>query len=340
MIKSRPPFRLKDIAFQAGLSLATVDRALHNRGHVHPQTKTRLDKAIAELERQDIGQPHSGPVIAIDVLMIAPDRFSRPVKRAFERALQTLATRNMRARFEIHQDLHVEIIVKRLDAILARGSHGVVLKAPDVPEICAAVNRLAASGIPVMTLVTDITSKGRTTYIGMDNEAAGKTAAFFMGRFAANTPLEVLVSASSRDFLGEEERISGFEQQLENLHPKVKIYKISGAYGKNHETNDAVIKALKTNPNINAVYSVGGGNRAILTAFKALERNCNIFIGHDLDKDNRALLAVGGIDLVLHHNLDHDAINTCQEILRFHKMIPARNSAVKTDILIATGFSV
>lgn len=340
MKKARPPFRLKDIAFQAGLSLATVDRALHNRGHVHPQTKARLDKAITELQRQDSGKNHSDPVIAIDVLMIAPDRFSRPVKRAFEHALQTLATRNMRARFEINQDLHVENIVKRLDAILARGSHGVVLKAPDVPDVCAAVNRLAASGIPVVTLVTDITSKGRTTYIGMDNAAAGKTAAFFMGRFGANTPLEVLVSASSRDFQGEEERISGFEQHLHRLHPKVTIHKISGTYGKNHETNDAVIKALKTNPNINAVYSVGGGNRAILTAFKTLERTCKVFIGHDLDKDNRALLVAGDIDVVLHHNLNHDAINACQEILRFHKMIPARNTAAKTDILIATGFSI
>ncbi len=43
-------FTLKQIAAQSGLSLATIDRALHQRGNVHATTQHRIQQAIADLE--------------------------------------------------------------------------------------------------------------------------------------------------------------------------------------------------------------------------------------------------------------------------------------------------
>jgi len=41
-----PPLTLKDIARRAGVSLATVDRVLHNRPGVKPDTARRVREAI------------------------------------------------------------------------------------------------------------------------------------------------------------------------------------------------------------------------------------------------------------------------------------------------------
>ena len=60
---------------------------------------------------------------------------------------------------------------------------------------------------------------------------------------------------------------------------------------------------LQRNPGINAVYSIGGGNRAILEAFDSVGRRCEVFIGHDVDRDNRELLNAQRIAAVLHHDL-------------------------------------
>ena len=46
------PFRVREIAVQAGLSEATVDRVLNGRNGVRPSTAQQVERAIADLERQ------------------------------------------------------------------------------------------------------------------------------------------------------------------------------------------------------------------------------------------------------------------------------------------------
>ena len=43
---NRPPLTLRDIARPAGVSLATLDRVLHNRPGVRPDTVRRLREAV------------------------------------------------------------------------------------------------------------------------------------------------------------------------------------------------------------------------------------------------------------------------------------------------------
>ena len=46
------PHAMKEIALQAGVSLATVDRVLHQRPGVRASTRRRVEQAQAELRRQ------------------------------------------------------------------------------------------------------------------------------------------------------------------------------------------------------------------------------------------------------------------------------------------------
>ena len=46
-------FLIKDIAFQAGLSPATVDRVINDRGGVRRRTRARVEAAITELRQQE-----------------------------------------------------------------------------------------------------------------------------------------------------------------------------------------------------------------------------------------------------------------------------------------------
>ena len=70
-------FPIKDIAFQAGLSTATVDRVINGRGGVRRQTEARVRAALNELERQETGLAASGRKLTVDIVMEAPDRFTR-----------------------------------------------------------------------------------------------------------------------------------------------------------------------------------------------------------------------------------------------------------------------
>lgn len=100
------------------------------------------------------------------------------------------------------------------------------------------------------------------------------------------------MTLSSSLFAGEDERERGFRDTLaERFH--LSVVRISEGFGVDRTTELLVRDALEREPDIRAVYSAGGGNRAILKAFTEARRECMVFAAHDLDQDNIGLLAAG-----------------------------------------------
>jgi LacI family transcriptional regulator len=300
-------FLIKDIAFQSGLGTATVDRVLHARDHVRAQTRMRVEAAIEELKRQEGLRAKGGKSFAIDIVLEAPDRFSREVRNAFETHAAALHPFLFRPRFHFSERIEPHIFAGYLDRIRARGSDGVVVKGPDVGPVREAVDRLSSARIPVVTLVTDLTGTDRIAYTGIDNVAAGNTAAWLMGKVLASANGTVLVTLSSDSFRSEEDRVNAFVTALPKHAPSLNVLRVSEGFGRDETTGRLAAKALQQNPKICAVYSAGGGNRAVLQAFTNAGRACRVFVAHDLDPDNRELVSKGLIDFVLHHDLASDA---------------------------------
>ncbi len=69
---------MKDIARQAGVGLATVDRVLHDRPGVRAGTRRRVLQAIDELSRQTLELSLNGSRLVIDLVMEAPSAFLQP----------------------------------------------------------------------------------------------------------------------------------------------------------------------------------------------------------------------------------------------------------------------
>jgi LacI family transcriptional regulator len=149
-------FSLKEIAHQAGLSLATVDRVLHGRNHVRQATKDRVAAAQQELARQYAASQLQGTKVTLDFVMLAPNRFTSAVREAVEAELPLMRPATFRARFHLAEILSEDELVAVLRAICRRGTQGIVLKAPATANVLAVLAELAARKIPVVTYVTDI----------------------------------------------------------------------------------------------------------------------------------------------------------------------------------------
>lgn len=336
----RHPYRVREIAVQAGLSEATVDRVLNKRGGVRASTEREVHQAIADLERQQSQLRLGGRTFLVDIVMQAPERFSTAVRGALEAELPSLRPAVIRSRFHFREGGPVAELVATLDRVAAKGSQGVILKAPDVPEVAAAARRLVRAGIPVVTLVTDLPGSERLAYVGIDNRAAGATAAYLITQWLGQAPGTVLITLSSSFFRGEEEREMGFRAMMRSLQPSRRLVDVTETGGLDEAQRDLVLAALDRDPTITAVYSIGGGNVATVAAFADRNRACAVFIGHDLDHDNTRLLRDGHLSAVLHHDLNQDMRRACQIIMQAHRALPGPIVSWPSSIQVVTPHNV
>lgn len=338
-------FPIKEIARQAGLGTATVDRALNGRAHVSVQTRNRVFAAISELETQETQLAAKGRRLFIDFVVEAPERFTREIRVAADRVVRSIGFAVFRPRYTFHETMSEGETVAILERIAKRGSHGVCLKARNVEVVRKQVDALHEKRIPVATLVTDLPGTGRVAYAGLDNYRAGQTAAFLLANIlpqekTPDTSATVLAVRGREDFYGEAERFSGFSGLMAGLRPDLKIVDHVGGAGLSHHIRHALPEVVAGIERLDAVYSMGGGNREIIKLLSEHGHKGFRYLGHDLDRENRYLLDREMIDFVLHHDLEKDIRNLMLALGSSHGLHPSVDEYMQSDVQIFTRFNL
>jgi LacI family transcriptional regulator len=309
------PYRIREIAARAGLSHATVDRVLHQRGGVRESTVRAVHQAIADLDRQE--QAQSGRPFVIDVVLQTSRRFNAAVRAALDAETPEFAPVAVRARTHLTDDAATV-----LDRVGRSRSHGLIVLAPPTPEVAGAVARLT---VPVVTLNHDLPAGKRIAHVGVDGFDSGATAAYLVGRLLADRAGDVLL------INGRGEREEGFRSVL----PSRRLLTAASA-------DAGPLRAiLAANPSIRAVYSARTcGNTAVVSAFAAERRNYDVFVAHGLDRENVALLREHRISAVLHQDLRADVRHACRAILRAQGVLPGPIRSHPSAVHVITPFNV
>jgi LacI family transcriptional regulator len=297
-----------DVARAAGVSLATVDRVLNTRPGVRAVTAEKVEKAIKSLGfSRDLNASLMARSRDLNVVFFIPDgsnEFMDALAEAVSRRVgQTLAdrmhltTRRIRA-------LDTGALASGLDALDPRTCDCAVIVTSEEPEILAAVDSATRRGIAVMTLVSDLPSSNRRHFIGVDNVAAGRTAASLLGRFLPQGG-QVAVIAGSLHLRDHSERLDGFRQILAADFPGIALLGPLEGHDERGETEALVEKLLAEHPELSGIYNLGAGNAGLVSALKSSGRAGKLrVIAHELTAPTREGLRSGAIDVVLDQNPD------------------------------------
>lgn len=300
-----------DIAAAAGVSLATVDRVLNQRPGVRLVTREKVEAAI-----RDIGYIRDVAAANLAKSRIYPLVFILPTgDNSFMHGLRSeVRQATLRSSFERTEIRIVEVpafdvsaLVTVLDALQGRDVAGVALVATDAPEVRVAVDRLVSERIPVVTLVSDLTDSARHHYAGIDNIAAGRTAARLLGRFLGGREGDITVLAGSMLVRDHRERLEGFSAVMAAEFPRLRLLPVLEGRDDPELTKSLVSKALSKNKGIIGVYSLGAGNRGLIAALKAIRPKRELtVVAHELTQHTRAALVDGTIDAVLNQDAGHE----------------------------------
>lgn len=308
---SKPNYR--DIARHAGVGTATVERVLNGRGGVRPDLVARVVIAARALKYpRTLPDTHRG-LLRIEVLMVRPETtFYRRLSRAFERIAATLDPLVVVQR-SFTEEMKPEAIARRILSTETPRA-GLILAVPNSPLISAAVEAVVARGIPVVHVVTR--ASGHTgEFVGIDNHAAGRTAAFFIARMArAQGPVVALCHPI---YQVHRDRIRGFSDYFLKHPGPIAFEWLGFTRDEEHFSAETLAMVLERHPDLVGLYNAGGANAALISVLQRHPRGRDIlFVGHELTDYTRAALGEGIMDVVLDQAPEAQAQRALDLVLR------------------------
>jgi LacI family transcriptional regulator, galactose operon repressor len=334
------PLTLRDIARQAGVSLATVDRVLHNRPGVRADTVRRVKETI----ERNAFQPH---VAAAElargrarrfgfVMPSGPNLFMQQIQSYLGEMSGWLSARRLVVETVVTDVFDAAVLASKLDSI-AGDFDGVAIIALDHPSVREAINDLVDGGTKVVTLVSDVPSSRRHHYVGIDNIAAGRTAGALVGRLVGSRPGKVAIVAGSQALRDHAERIFGFGQLMASEFSHLDVLPVLEGRDDDERSEGLVMRLLGDHPDIVGLYNVGAGTpgvaKALIDAGRAGEM---VFIGHDVTVVTRKLLLQGVMDAVISQNPGHEARASVRALLALARGEPmlSEQEKIRIDIVM------
>lgn len=321
---------IADIVRESGLSRATVDRVMHNRDGVHPRTKAQVELVMARLSAALMPDTRHVP---IDIAL----RLDRGM---MDEMIGTARKIDNPALFieDLHQkdDAEVLQIVRTLCQDVTRP---LILTVKNTPPMVMELNKARRRGKRIIALISDLAAEARDVFVGINNRAAGETAAFLIGRTYGDRPTLVGFVLGDHTYHCHEDREIGFRSALRAKFPKVVLAAEAIGNDNPQSTYTAVRSMLQKHPGMAAIYNVSGGHAGLAKAIQEVGRTGDImFICHEVTEITVPLLRNNQLDFVL----SQDPRELLGTAIRHAQYVTADNtpSTDLVDFYVHTAFNL
>lgn len=335
---------MKELAAAAGLSIATIDRALNGRQNVQADTLAHIAATA-----RSIGHPAAGrlsgapgpegdlPVLRIGVAL---HKQGQDFYKAFAEALHqaVAAETGVRARLILEfSSSQAPSEMARLMRSMSGRCDVLAATAVNHPEVTQAVQDLRTQGLSVFALLSDFAPGVRQGYLGLDNLKVGRGAGWMLAQAARQAgPVAIFVGGHRWD--GHALRDQGFRAALRAHAPHLTPLETLVNLETRALTYDAVLGLLRAHPDLRGIYVAGGGMEGAIAALrdaKAADRVALIVSA--LTPDSRRGVEEGIVTLVI----DTPLQDLCRALISAMVGAGRAESAAKThDIFLLPALSL
>lgn len=336
-------YTVSDVAKKAGVSRATVDRVLFNRGYVSQKTREKVLKAIKELDytpNASASQLASKKKYRIACLVpqFRPGEYWEEMNNGLVASAKDYSPYNISVALYHFDQNDEESFVNSCKSILESKPDGVMLSVvfPDI--VATFCQELESNNIQYAFMDNKIDNLNYSIYHGIDSYKNGRLGAWLLT--TRTDPKEIALIRLRRDMRHKSDpnrtRRHGFTDYIEDSFPDCRIHTIFIDPEKTDEILEILEDFFTKNP---SVHHIAMTNSRVFLLRDFLRKHPDpkrIVVGFDDIKNNLDCLREGLIDsLVVRHikKQAYNALSSFAEYLLRNNKTKHMNHFVHMEIL-------
>jgi LacI family transcriptional regulator len=262
--------QIKDIARALGISIGTVDRALHDRGRISPLTKERVLQMAKTLGYQPNAAARAlssrrRMKVSVNLpIEIAP--FWDAVREGIQEEAGVFAASGIEIEFRSFPRLG-QGEKDAFEEALAAKVNGIIMATGRPEDLRLPIRNAARVRIPVVAVSTDAPGTARLAVVAIDSLASGSLAGELLGRLSRGSGELAVVTGDLR-ITDHAEKFSSFRDSVRALFPKMKILKPLQNHEDEAEAYEECKSLFSAHPGLEGLYISTANSPPVLEALK------------------------------------------------------------------------
>jgi len=295
---------IKDVAREAGVSAATVDRALNGRSVVRSDTMQKIAEAAHRIGYHGHNLIHdkltrSVPEMRLGVILLKKTQeFYRNFALQIERevAARTDYRISLDIRFSSSQSPNefAELLTD-----LGKTCDAIACTAVNDKRLDPVVQELKDRNVKVFSVLNDFAQGIREGYVGVNNMKVGRIAAWMMTK-AIHEPGKLAVFVGGNRWHGHDLREVGFRSLIREVDLGFTVLDTLVNLEVRQVTYEATLDLLQRCPDLKGIYIAGGGMEGAIAALReAHDRPQVALVVNELTAESRGALVDGYCEMAI-----------------------------------------
>jgi len=253
--RKKPP-GIRQIAESLGLSIGTVDRALHNRPGINGETRSRiLHRAKALGYRPNLAARFLASQRQLRIGVNLPREiasFFDLVREGILEGVRSVETSDVKVVHRFHPGLadgEREALAEALEDDL----DGLIMVPGDPVTLRPLLGKAAERGLPVVCVNTDAPEVEHLATVCVDSFTTGSLVGELMGRFLSRKG-SVMVVTGQLTTIDHAQKVGGFRRSLSEMWPDLRVAAVVEAHDHEPEAYEKSREVLISMPDIAGVY--------------------------------------------------------------------------------------